>query len=58
MIVTTRCFPSIDPPSMTILLTATLEMEDTLENVVDKTERSPGRGPSFSTWLTLLPDPS
>jgi hypothetical protein len=34
---------------MTISLTATLEMENTLENVVDKTEGSPGRGLSFAT---------
>jgi hypothetical protein len=52
-----RCFLSIDPSSMTISLTAILEMENTLENVVDKIERLPGRGPFFSTWLTLFPAP-
>jgi hypothetical protein len=53
----TRYFPSIDPSLMTISLTATLEMENTLENVVDEIERLLGRGPSFSTWLILFPAP-
>jgi hypothetical protein len=44
-----RCFPSIDPSSMTISLTGTLEMENILENAVDETEGLLGRGLSFSS---------
>jgi hypothetical protein len=50
----TRYFPSIDPSSMTIFLTAILEMDNILENVVDETEGLLGRGQSFSSWLTLF----
>jgi hypothetical protein len=47
--VTTTCFPSIEPSSMTISLTAILGIANILENVVDKIKEPLGRRPSFSS---------
>jgi hypothetical protein len=47
--VTIICFPSIEPSSMTISLTAILRIANTLENVVDKIKELLGRRLLFSS---------
>jgi hypothetical protein len=44
-----RWFPSIDPSLMATSLTAELEIENIFVAMEFKTDRSPGRGPSFSS---------
>jgi hypothetical protein len=40
---------------MATSLTAELEIENILATSGFKTDRLPGRGPSFSSWLTYFP---